>query len=58
MVFPLSLVIRPFIQRQKEMLNAPLVFGLWGREYIKGKELQYYDREQGTYTDIIGKVGI
>lgn len=27
-VFPLSLVIRPFILRQKEMLNPPSVFGL------------------------------
>lgn len=28
MVFPLSLVTRPFIRRQNETLNLPLVFGL------------------------------
>lgn len=39
MVFPLSLVRRPFIQRRTEMLNPPLVFGLWDSEYITGKEI-------------------
>lgn len=52
MVFPLSLLIRPFIQQRREMLNLSLAFGLQARGYIKGRDK---NKRPVTYIVIIGR---
>lgn len=55
MVFPLSLLIRPFIQQRGEMLNLSLAFGLQARGYIKGRDK---NKRPLTYIVIIGRFDV
>lgn len=55
MVFPLSLLIRPFIQQRREMLNLSLAFGLQARGYIKGRDK---NKRPVTYIVIIGRFDV